>query len=185
MIWFALALVAVVGWLVHLFNRLISLSNRADNAWADIDVQLKRRYDLVPTLVETVRGYATHERTTFENVARARDAALNAYAPSEKSQTEPPLLAGVHSLFALAEAYPQLRANEEFLGLQKTLTDIEDYLQSARRYYNAVVRDLNTQLQTFPNNLVAPLFGVTARDYFQLDNVDEAKAVPVNLAGNP
>lgn len=181
MIWIGLLLLAVILWLIVLFNALVSLRNRADGAWADIDVQLKRRYELVPNLVEVVKGYATHERSTFENVAGARAAAMDARSPAEKTQAEPALVSGLHSVFALAEAYPALQANEEFLKLQTTLTQIEDSLQSARRYYNAVVRDLNTKLQVFPNNLIAPLFRIRTREYFQLDNADEGKAVPVSF----
>ena len=180
-IWVILALLGLVGWMIYLFNTLVGLSNRADAAWADIDVQLKRRYDLVPNLVETVKGYAAHESGTFEKVATARTAALDTYTPAEKTKSEPPLVAGVHQLLALAEAYPSLKANEEFLSLQHTLTDIEDYLQSARRYYNAVVRDLNTQVQMFPNNLVASLLAVGPREYFQLDNEQEAKPATVSF----
>jgi len=184
-IWLVLILLALVGWLIHIFNSLVSLSNTADAAWADIDVQLKRRYDLVPNLVEVAKGYAGHENTTLVKVAEARTAGVGAYTPGEKSQTEPALVAGLHSVFALAESYPQLKANEEFLSLQHTLVDIEDYLQSARRYYNAVVRDLNTRTEVFPNNFLASLFGVSAREYFQLDNAQEAKPVPVSFGAKP
>jgi LemA protein len=182
MSWAVLILaVAVVAWLIYVFNSLITLRTRADNAWADIDVQLKRRHDLVPNLVEVVKGYAIHERGTFEKVATARAAAMQAATTDQRGQTETDLVAGLRSVFALAEAYPQLKANEEFLDLQKNLARIEDTLQSARRYYNAVVRDLSIKMQTFPNNLVAPLFGVTPRDYFQLENREEANAVNVKF----
>jgi LemA protein len=180
----ALIVVLIVGWLIVLFNSLVRLSNRADGAWADIEVQLKRRYDLVPSLVEVVQGYAAHERGTFEAVAAARTAAMGACSPAEKTQTEPSLVAGLRSIFALAEAYPRLKANEEFLNLQGHLAQIEDTVQNARRYYNAVVRDLNTQLQLFPNSMAAPLLGVQPREYFQLDNAGEAQAVNVNFEGN-
>ena len=184
-IWLVLILLALVGWLIHVFNGLVGLSNTADAAWADIDVQLKRRYDLVPNLVEVTKGYAAHESAAFEKVATARTAGMGAYTPGEKSQTEPNLVAGLHSIFALAESYPQLKANEEFLNLQHTLADIEDYLQSARRYYNAVVRDLNTRTEAFPNNYLASLFGVTVREYFQLDSAQEAKPAPVSFGAKP
>ena len=180
-----LFLLVVTGWLIYVFNTLVSLSNRADAAWADIDVQLKRRYDLVPNLVETVKGYAAHETGTFQKVAAARAAGLDAFTPGEKSQTEPTLAAGVRQLFAVAEAYPELKANEEFLRLQNSLADIEDYLQSARRYYNAVVRDLNITAQMFPNNWVAPLFAVRPREYFQLDSPDQAKPAEVSFGAKP
>jgi LemA protein len=181
MMWILPIVVIVVVWLIYVFNSLISLSNRAANAWADIDVQLRRRYDLVPNLVEVVKGYAAHERSTFEKVAAARSTAQSSHSPSEKTQTEPVLISGIRSLFALAEAYPELKANEEFLSLQNNLVEIEDTLQSARRYYNAVVRDLNTKLQVFPNNAVAPVFGVQPREYFQLDCPDEAQTVGVKF----
>jgi len=184
-IWLVLILLALVGWLIHVFNSLVSLSNTADAAWADIDVQLKRRYDLVPDLVEVTKGYAGHESTTLVKVAEARTAGMSAYTPGEKTKTEPVLVAGLRSLFALAESYPQLKANEQFLNLQHTLVDIEDYLQSARRHYNAVVRDLNTRTEVFPNNYLASLFGVTAREYFQLDNPQEAKPAAVGFGAKP
>lgn len=177
----SIAVIVVVLWLIYVFNSLISLLNRADNAWADIDVQLKRRYDLVPNLVEVVKGYAKHERGTFEKVAAARAAAQMSSTPDQKNQTETALASGILTLFALAEAYPQLKANEEFLHLQNNLAEIENALQGARRYYNAVVRDLNTKLQVFPNNAVAPLFGMRPRDYFQLDSNAEAQAVDVQF----
>jgi LemA protein len=183
MIWTGFLLLALVVWLVFVSNSLVRLTNRADAAWADIDVQLKRRYDVVPNLVGVVKGYAAHERGTFEKVAAARAVAMDAYSPASKSQAEPGLVSGLRSVFALAEAYPALKANDEFLKLQAALTDIENCLQSARRYYNAVVRDLNTRPQIFPNNMMAPLFGVRKREYFQLDNAEEAEAVSVNLAG--
>lgn len=181
MIWIGLLLLALMLWLVLVFNALVSLRNRADGAWADIEVQLERRYDLVPNLVEVVRGYASHERSAFEIVAAVRAAAMEACSPAEKTQAEPGLVLGLRSVFALAEAYPTLKANEEFLTLQVTLTKIEDSLQSARRYYNAVVRDLNTKLQVFPNNLIAALLQIRTREYFQLDSADEGKTVAVSL----
>ncbi len=180
-----LALLGLLGWMVYLFNTLVSLSNHADAAWADIDAQLKRRYDLVPKLVEVVKGYAVHESSTLQKVTAARAAGLDAYTPAEKAQTEPSLATGVQQLLTLGEAYPALKANEEFLSLQHTLTDIEDYLQSARRRYNAVVRDLNSQVDFFPNNLMAPLFAVTQREYFRLEGEDETKSATVNFGARP
>lgn len=185
MMWLTILLLVLLGWLIYLFNSLIGLKNRADNAWADIDVQLKRRYDLIPNLVEVVKGYAAHERGTLENVTAARGAAMSAVTPAAKAEAEPNLLVGLRSIFAIAEAYPDLKANEEFLKLQDTLTDIENYLQGARRYYNAVVRDLNTKLQVFPNNLVAPLFAVRPREYFALASEQEAQTVDVSFEKKP
>jgi LemA protein len=174
MMWILPIVVIVVGWLIYVFNSLISLSNRAANAWADIDVQLRRRYDLVPNLVEVVKGYAAHERSTFEKVAAARSTAQSSHSPSEKTQSEPVLISGIRSLFALAEAYPELKANEEFLSLQNNLVEIEDTLQSARRYYNAVVRDLNTKIQSFPTNILAGMFGFQQRQFFEGTAEDRA-----------
>ncbi len=173
--WVVLVLLAFVVWLIFLFNRLVSLSNLADAAWADIDAQLRRRYDLVPNLLDAAKRYAAHESATFEKVAAARAAGLEAFTPGEKAQTEPGLAAGLRSIFALAESYPELKANEQFLNLQRTLTDIEDYLQSARRHYNAVVRELNTQTQVLPNSLFASMFGVVPREYFQFDGDKDGK----------
>ncbi len=174
-LWVVLGLLAFVAWLILIFNRLVSLSNLADAAWADIDAHLKRRYDLVPNLLEVAKRYATHENATFEKIAAARAAGLDAFTPAEKAHTEPGLAAGLRSVFALAESYPELKANEQFLYLQHTLTDIEDYLQSARHHYNAVVRGLNTQTQVFPNNLFASMFGVVPRQYFQFDGDQNAR----------
>jgi LemA protein len=182
-LWVVLALTGFVVWLIFLFNRLVSLSNAADAAWADIDAQLRRRYDLVPALLEVVQGYAAQQTAAFEKIAAARAAGLDAFTPREKTQTEPGLVAGLRSVFALAESCPELKANQQFLNLQHTLADIEDYLQSARRHYNAVARELNTQTQAFPYNLFASMFGVTPREYFQFDR-DEADA-PARPARKP
>src|SRR5580700_7601714 len=145
--------------IVFIYNGLVRLRVQCDNAWADIDVQLKRRYDLIPNLVETVKGYAAHERGTFEAVTQARNQAMAAQGPAAKGQAEGMLTGALRQLFAVAEAYPQLRAVESFTQLQNTLNQIEDTLQNARRYYNAVVRDFNTRVQQFPTNLVANLCG--------------------------
>jgi LemA protein len=168
-VWLLVLLLGVVGWVVYLFNTLITLSNSADAAWADIDVHLKRRYDLLPKLVEIVKTYAAHESSTFEKVAAARTAGLDAYTPMEKSRTEPAVTTGTRSVLALAESYPQLKANEEFVNLSLTLTNIEEHLLQTRQHYNSLVRDLHTKSQTFPNNLLAPLFGIEAREYFGED----------------
>jgi LemA protein len=150
------------------------LKVQANNAWADIDVQLKRRTDLIPNVVETVKGYAGHERQTLEAVVNARNRAVSAQGagPAERGQAEGALTTALRGLFALAEAYPQLRAAENFAQLQATLAQIEDAVQSARRYYNAVVRDLNTKIQQFPSNLVAGMFGFTEREFFEIGDAE-------------
>jgi LemA protein len=169
-------LALVVLYLVWTYNQLVSLNKRADAAWSDIDVQLKRRWDLVPSLVETVKGYARHESSTLENVVEARSKASQAGTPSQRGESERGLSAAVGRLFALAEAYPELKASQNFQELQKSLVEIENNVQYARRYYNAVVRDLNTLVQSFPSSLVASATGFAERTYFQLD--DAERAVP-------
>jgi LemA protein len=165
---------AVIG----IYNGLVRLRNQADNAWADIDVQLKRRHDLIPNVVETVKGYAGHERQTLEAVinARNRAVAVQGAGPAERGQAEGALVGALRGLFALAEAYPQLRAVESFGQLQTTLAQIEDAVQNARRYYNAVVRDLNTRIQQVPSNIVAGMFGFKTREFFEIP--DTERAVP-------
>jgi len=172
-----IALVVVLGIGIGLYNRFMRLKNGAESAWSDIDVQLKRRWELIPNLVETVKGYASHERATFEAVTRARGAAMTAAAPADKAAAETALTTSLRSLFAVAEQYPGLRANQNFLSLQQELSVLEDALQNARRYYNAVVRDLNTAVETFPGNLVAGMFGVGKREYFELGS-DAERAAP-------
>jgi LemA protein len=171
------ALVAVIG----IYNGIVRLRVRADNAWADIDVQLKRRHDLVPNLVETVKGYAGHERQTLEAVVAARSRAMEAGGPAAKGEAEASLGQALKSLFALSESYPQLRAIESFSQLQASLAQIEDALQSARRYYNAVVRDLNTRIAEFPSNVVAGVFGFTPREYFNLTAAAEREVPKMDL----
>lgn len=163
---------------VSIYNGLVGLRVRADNAWSDIDVQLKRRHDLVPNVVETVKGYAAHERQTLEAVvnARSKAVAVQGAAPAERAAAEGGLTTALRGLFALAESYPQLRAAENFGQLQTTLAQIEDAVQNARRYYNAVVRDLNTRIQQFPSNLVAGLFGFKTREFFETP--DTERSVP-------
>lgn len=176
-------LAALVAAGVAIYNRLVQLGNAAEGAWSDIDVQLKRRYDLIPNLVETVKGYASHEQSTFEEVTRARSQAMQATGPAETAKAEGNLTAVLKSLFAVAEAYPELKANQNFLALQSELSTIEEAVQSARRYYNAVVRDLNTQVESFPANLVAGTFGFGKRDYFELDDDVERRAPAVSFGG--
>src|SRR5689334_25165215 len=169
-----LAVVAVVAILaigaIVTYNGLVSLRVRADNAWADIDVQLKRRHDLIPNVVETVKGYAGHERQTLEAVVNARSRAVSVQSagPAERGEAEGTLTTALRGLFALAESYPQLRAAENFGQLQATLAQIEEAVQNARRYYNAVVRDLNTRIQQFPSNIVAGMFGFRTREFFEI-----------------
>jgi LemA protein len=182
MIYIILAIIVVlVLWAVLSFNRLVSMRNRAKEAWADIDVQLKRRYDLIPNLVNTVKGYATHESTAFENVTKARAAAMGATSLADKSQAEATLANSLKSVFAIAEAYPDLKANQNFMALQGELTDTEDKIQAARRFYNGNVRDLNTAIQAFPGNIIAGSFGFQAMEFFQLDAADAAAREPVQV----
>ena len=168
----AIIVLAVIG----IYNGLVRLNVQAGNAWADIDVQLKRRHDLIPNVVETVKGYAGHERQTLEAVIEARNRAVSAQTagPAERAQAEGALTGALRGLFALAEAYPQLRAVESFTQLQGTLAQIEDAIQNARRYYNAVVRDLNTKVVQFPSNIVAGLFSIKSREFFEAPESDRA-----------
>ena len=169
----------VVLWAIFAFNRFVSLKNRAKEAWADIAVQLKRRYDLIPNLVETVKGYAAHEKSAFENVTKARAAAMGASNIVDKGKAENMLSSTLKSLFAVAEAYPELKANQNFLSLQGELSDTENKIQAARRFYNTNVRDLNTSLQTFPGNVVAGLFNFSAMEFFELGAGEDAARNPV------
>jgi LemA protein len=163
---------------VVIYNSVVSLSVRADAAWSDIDVQLKRRHDLIPNLVETVKGYAAHESSTFEKVARLRSSAMQATAPADRAVAEGQLTGALRGLMAVAESYPQLQASQQFTELQSSLRETEDALQNARRYYNAVVRDLNTRVQTAPTNLFAAMFGLRQRPFFDASPADrEAVAV--------
>jgi LemA protein len=181
--WILLAvLAALVVWGISLYNRLVSLRNSGEGAWSDIDVQLKRRWELIPNLVETVKGYAKHEQSTFEQVTAARSQAMQAHTPGEHAAAEGNLQGALKSLFAVAEAYPELRANENFLGLQRELSGLEEAIQNARRYYNAIVRDLNTAIESFPGNLLAGPFGFTKREYFELDSAAERAAPKVSFS---
>ena len=156
--------------LMAMYNGLVTGRNRVDEAWSDINVQLKRRYDLIPNLVETVKGYAKHESTVFTNVTEARTAAMGATGIADKAEAENQLAGTLKSLFAVSEAYPTLRASENFQNLQAQLVDTEDKIQAARRFYNGNVRDYNIKLQVFPTNLMAGPFGFTARDFFEAEN---------------
>lgn len=177
-------LLVVLGAVVALalvYNSLVHLQVRAKSAWADIDVQLKRRHDLIPNLVETVKGYAAHEKGTFENVTKFRSMAMQATTPGERQQAEGQLTMALKSLFAVAENYPQLRASEQFTGLQSSLREVEDAIQNARRYYNAVVRDFNTRIRIFPVNLIAGPFGFEAKPFFELGTATEREPVAVKF----
>ena len=176
--------VLLVIFLISMYNGLVRLKVQCDNAWADIDVQLKRRYDLIPNLVETVKGYAAHEKGTFEAVVAARNQAMAATSPADKAQAENVLSGTLKSLFALAEAYPQLRAVESFTSLQNTLSQIEEAVQNARRYYNAVVRDFNTKIQQFPGNILANMLGFESREFFEVGAAAEREAPKVSF-GSP
>jgi LemA protein len=177
MILLVIIIIAVIAGVV-IYNGLITLKNRVDEAWSDIDVQLKRRHDLIPNLVNTVKGYATHERELFEKVTEARTAAMGAQNPADKEKAENALSGTLKSLFAVAEAYPDLKANQNFLELQKELTDTEDKIQASRRFYNGNVRDFNTKIEVFPSNIVAGMLHFTKRDFFQMD---EAEKEPVKV----
>lgn len=180
--WVFLAVIAlVVGFAVLTYNRLIGLRQRSEAAWSDIDVQLKRRTDLVPNLVETVKGYAAHERATLEQVVRARGAAVAAGTPQARAQAEGQLSTALRQLFALAEAYPELKANRNFQSLQHSLTEIEGAVQDSRRYYNAVARDLNTAIESFPSNFVATFFRFARRAYFELERPEDRQVPRVSF----
>jgi LemA protein len=182
-IWIILGIVVVVGiYVMVTYNGLVSLRNRIENAWAQIDVQLRRRYDLIPNLVETVKGYASHERETLEAVTQARNTAMAAQGPAQQGQAENMLTSTLRSLFAVSEAYPDLKANENFLNLQEELTGTEGRIAYARQFYNDTVFRYNTKIQSFPPNVLAGMFKFTAREYFETD--DEARG-PVTVDFTP
>src|ERR1700690_2744366 len=169
---FLVILVVIAVVLVGMYNSLVQLRVRCDSAWSDIDVQLKRRHDLIPNLVETVKGYATHEKSTFEDIAKFRSMAMQATGPVDKAAAENQLTGALKSLFAVAENYPQLEASQEFTQLQNSLSETEDAIQNARRYYNAAVRVLNTKIQSFPTNILAGMFGFQQRRFFEAAATD-------------
>ncbi len=176
MMYFWIILAVLILWAIFAFNGLVSLTNRAKEAWADIEVQLKRRYDLIPNLVNTVKGYATHESSAFENVTKARSAAMGAGGNmADKAGAENTLSGALKSVFAIAEAYPDLKANQNFLSLQNELSDTENKIQAARRFYNANVRDLNIKIQSFPSNIFATLFHFKTMELFDLADNDAAQ----------
>ena len=174
--YFFIATGILVLWAVYVYNRFVGLVNRAEEAWADIEVQLKRRYDLIPNLVNTVQGYAKHESSAFENVTKARSAAMGAQGPTaEHAQAENMLTSALKSIFAISEAYPDLKANTNFLELQRELSDTENKIQAARRFYNTNVRDLNISVQTFPSNILARMFHFKEKTFFDLADTDIAQ----------
>jgi len=175
------AVVLAVFWAVYAYNRFVTLTTRIKEAWSDIDVQLKRRYDLIPNLVETVKGYAAHEAGTLEKVTEMRTRAMNATTPEAKADAENMLSGTLKTLFAVSENYPNLKANENFVELQRQLEDTENKLQAARRFYNSVVQDLNTAVQSFPSNLVANFGGFTQKEFFALGEGDAAAKEPVKV----
>ncbi len=172
----------IITWFIIIYNQLVKLLERAKEAWADIDVQLKRRYDLIPNLVNTVKGYATHEKEAFESVTRARSAAMGAGTVAEHAKAENALTGTLKSLFAISEAYPELKANENFLGLARELADTENKIQAARRFYNTNVRDLNISIKSFPSNVVAKSISFANLEFFDLDEKSpEREVVNVSL----
>lgn len=183
MIYWIIGFIALVvlGWLVLIYNSLIKLRNRTKEAWSDIDVQLKRRHNLIPNLVETVKGYAAHEKQVFEKVTEARTRALAAKTPKEAGQAERGLAGALKTLFAVSENYPALRASENFQKLQADLTDTEDKIQAARRFYNGNVRDFNTRQETFPANLVAKPLGFKKQEFFEVEREEERKTPKVSF----
>ncbi len=173
--------VLLIIWAIAAYNRFVTLTNRVREAWADIDVQLKRRYDLIPNLVATVKGYAAHESGTLEQVTEMRTRAMNATTPAQKADAENMLSGALKSLFAVSENYPNLKANENFVALQNELSDTENKIQAARRFYNGVVQELNTKLQSFPSNLIGNTFAFKQSDFFQLGDGDQAARQPVQV----
>lgn len=185
----SIALIVIVVFVVLIllygvltFNGLVRLRNRTREAYSDIETQLKRRYDLIPNLVETVKGYAAHERGTFEAVTAARSNAVGAQGPEAQGQAENMLTQALGKLFAVAEAYPDLKANQNFLDLQNQLTDTEDKIQASRRFYNMNVRDLNTKIEQFPSNLIAGMANFTQSEFFEIENPAERETPQVSFS---
>jgi len=168
-------------WGIFAYNRLVRLRVRADASWRDIDTQLKRRWDLIPSVVAVVQGYASHESDTFAQVTAARSRSIEASTPREQAEAEGTLKSAMKSLFAVVEAYPQLQANDQFAQLQQTLEQVEDAIQRSRRYYNAVVRDYNMSIEVFPRNLLAAMFGFHPRQFFALSDELERTSPKVHL----
>ena len=173
--------VLIILWIIGTFNGFIRLRNRTDEAWSDIDVQLKRRHDLIPNLIETVKGYAAHEKGLFEKVTEARAKAISAQGVEEKGKAENMLSGTLKTLFAVAENYPDLKANANFLELQRELSDTENKVQASRRFYNGNVRDLNIKIENFPSRIIAGIFGFKKREFFEIGEVEERKVPGVKF----
>jgi LemA protein len=184
-LWIILIVIGVLALvIIMMYNSLIRLKNRVDEAWSDIDVQLKRRYDLIPNLVETVKGYASHEKETLERVVQARNAAMDAQSKGgakEQAQAENALSSTLKSIFALAESYPDLKANQNFLELQRELADTENKIMASRRFYNGNVRDFNTKLQIFPTNIIGNMLGFKDREFFEIEEPGQRENVKVDF----
>ncbi len=180
--WTIIAVIAApVLYIIYIYNRLVRLNIRTDEAWSDISVQTKRRYDLIPNLIETVKGYAKHEKSIFEEVTKARSEAVSAKGPADKSKAENVLTEALKSVFAVAENYPNLKANENFSQLQTELTDTEDKIQASRRFYNGNVRDMNIAVKTFPTNIFANMLGFKERELFEVTSEAEKEPVKVKF----
>jgi len=177
--WIILAI--IIFWLILTYNGLITLKNRAKEAWSDIEVQLRRRYDLIPNLVETIKGYAAHEREVFEKVTEARARAIGAKTMKEHSEAENFLNSTLKTLFAVAENYPDLKASQNFLELQRELRDTEDKIQAARRFYNTNIRDLNIKIESFPSNIIAKIFGFQKLEFFEIEEAVVREPVKVKF----
>lgn len=168
--------------IMTIYNSLVAMRNKVEESFSDIDTQLKRRFDLIPNIIETVKGYASHEKETFEKVTEARNMGMNAQTVKDKEAADNMLTGALKSIFALAEAYPDLKANQNFMQLQNTLKEIEETIQMSRRYYNATVRDLNTKIESFPSNIVANMFKFEKKDFFELENEEERQNVKVDFS---
>ena len=181
-LYIVLGALALIGlWLVFVYNRFVALTNRTEEAWSDIEVQLKRRYDLIPNLVETVKGYMQHEAGTLQKVTEARTKAMGAQTTAEHAEAENMLTGALKSLFAVAESYPDLKANTNFIELQRELTDTENKIQAARRFYNSVVQDLQNALEQFPTNVIGNMFSFKTREFFALSEGEQAAKDPVKV----
>jgi LemA protein len=175
-------LLLVLIWIISIYNSLVRLRQHKRDSWAGIDTELRRRYDLIPNLVETVKGYAAHERDVLKSVTESRSRAMNSTgSPAEQAADENSLVRGLRSLFAVSESYPELKASRNFLELQKELSNTEDRIQASRRFYNGNVRDLNTRIEVFPSNLVASLFRFKKAEYFEIESIEAAKAITISL----
>jgi LemA protein len=176
--------VLILIWIISIYNSLVRLRQHLKDSWAGIETELRRRYDLIPNLVATVKGYAAHEKLVFESVTEARTRAVSSSgSPASQAADENVLVQGLRSLFAVSEGYPELKASENFLELQRELANTEDRIQAARRFYNGNVRDLNTRIEVFPSNLIANLFSFTQAEYFEIEEVGVANVPKVDLAG--